>query len=514
MPRGSDTAPGEMQFILRHSGSKLVFVETDQLARDLLAHRGSLPDLEQVCTLRDETEVDGVLTIPQLLERGRQWNKKNPGALAARTERVRPDDLLTIVYTSGTTAEPKGVMLTHKNVLSNVRTANMVFDFYAEDRFLSTLPSWHMYERIMDYIALAFGAEIVYTDRRNLKKDLIEMQPTLFAAVPRIWEAIFDGFVSHCKKLPPRKRKLMEVTLRICQRIAGGRAGLRDKLAHRVLRATVLKKFAKITGGRMRVAVSGGGALPTHVDEALLGLGLPLCNGYGLTETSPVVSARPPNDNRSGTIGPALPETEVEILDDAGATLPTGEIGLIWIKGPGVMQGYYKNPQGTARVLRDGWFNSGDLGCVDRDGVIRITGRAKDTIVLASGENAEPEPLETAIKMSSLIDQAVVVGQDQKGLGALLVVAAECLEHEVPREEWKIDGPLVTSKRVHDLLRAELDTHIARDAGFRPTDHIARFRVLHEPLTPDNGLMTQTLKVKRHVIQEKFGEVIAAMFTR
>lgn len=514
VPRGVDTAPAEMEFILAHSESRLAFVENDQLARELLARRDAVPALQQVCSLAEVTAIEGVLTLPQLIARGEAWQRRNPGAIEARADRVRPDDLLTIVYTSGTTAEPKGVMLTHQNVLSNVRTANHVFDFGPQDRFLSALPPWHMYERMMDYTAFAFGAEIVYTDRRRLKDDLRDMHPTLFAAVPRIWESIHDGIVGHCQKLPARQRALMQHVLGICRRVGAGKPRLLDRLLYPCLRATLLRRFQRIAGGRLRVAVSGGGSLPAHVDETLLGIGLPLVNGYGLTETSPVVSVRAPHANRCGTIGQPLPETEVQIRDEDGNVLPAERIGLIWIRGPGVMQGYYKNPTRTATVLVGGWFNSGDLGCIDRHGHVRITGRAKDTIVLASGENVEPEPVETAIKTSSYVEQAVVLGQDQKGVGALLVVATDCLEQAIPRERWGIEGPLLKGPEVHALLRRELDHSVSRANGFRPADRVTAFRALHEPMTPDNGLLTQTLKVRRHVVVERFGELIREMFAR
>ena len=273
----------------------------------------------------------------------------------------------------------------------------------------------------------------------------------------------------------------------------------------------MLKRFQQLTGGRLRVAVSGGGALPDHVDQTLVGLGFPLLNGYGLTEASPVVSVRLPEENRCGTIGPPLPETEVEIRDEDGNRLPAGESGVIWVRGPGIMKGYYRNPERTNAVLSDRWFNSGDLGRIDERGNICITGRAKDTIVLASGENVEPEHVEAAIKVSPFIDQAVVVGQDRKNLGALLVLA-DSLENEIPREKWGIDGAFVTSDEVRKLIRKELDALLSRAQGFRPSERVATFRLMHEPMSTDNGCMTATLKVKRHVVQGRYTDAIDEMF--
>ena len=510
VPRGADTAPGEMQFILGHSGCRIAFVENDRLALELSDRQSELPELEFICSMQATTEISGIATLPELLAEGDAWLEKN--SLDPLTSRVNANDLLTIVYTSGTTADPKGVMLTHHNVLSNVRTANMVLDFSSDDCVLSALPPWHMYERMIDYVALTYGAPMVYTDRRQLKDDLANESPTVFAAVPRIWETIHDGIVNQCRKLSPRRAAMMKFVLTTCRRVGGETATTRDRLVHRALKITVLKRFQRLTGGRLRVAVSGGGALPSHVDETLLGLGFPLINGYGLTETSPVVSVRRPEENRCGTIGPPLPETAVEIRDDDGQKIMNGETGVIWIRGPGVMQGYYKNAERTRSVLADGWFNSGDLGKIDARGEIRITGRAKDTIVLASGENVEPEHIEAAIKVSPYIEQAVVVGQDRKGLGALLVVDADTLANEIPKSEWDVDGAFVRSKAVRKLIRKELDLLLTRQRGFRPSEHIATFTLMHEPMTTDNGCMTATLKVKRHIVTDRHGDTIDAMF--
>lgn len=514
VPRGSDTSPAEMLFILQHSGCRLAFVEDEATARTLLAHRRELPELEHVVVMADTTAVDGARALGELLRLGERWLGGDRARLAAATAAVRSDDLLTIVYTSGTTAEPKGVMLTHGNVLANVRDTCAVLHITGSDSFLSVLPAWHMYERIMDYLALAAGGQLIYTDRRHFKDDLQQVAPTVFAAVPRIWEAIHDGIAGHAHKLAGMQGRLLRRTLQLARLVGGRRAGAWARLQHWLLGQLVLPKLRAFTGGRLRLAVSGGGSLPRHVDETLLGLGLPLLNGYGLTETSPVASVRLPERNGPGTIGPPLPNTSIEARDAEGRRLPPGQTGVLWIKGPQVMRGYYRNPQRTEAVLDgDGWFHTGDLGHVDGDGQVWITGRAKDTIVLASGENVEPEPIEAAIKTSPLIEQAIVVGQDQKHLGALLVPARDCLAHAVPMAEWDVADGRLRCKAVHELYRRELDQLVCRATGFRSIDHIATFCVLHEPLTPENGLLTHTLKVKRHVVQERFAAQIAGLFS-
>lgn len=509
VPRGADTSPRELQHILAHSGCKMAFAEGDGVAREILAIRDQLPELQDICVLSDETEIEGVLTFADLRREGAGSENELDAALA----QVEPEDVLTIVYTSGTTAGPKGVVLTHKNVVSNVYAVNQVLGAGQDDVFLSVLPAWHVYERLLDYLSLSCGAELVYTTRRKIKEDLRAVQPTVFAAVPRIWESIHDGIIGHCNKLTGFKKRLMHSVLESSRAMARRDAGLLTRLKHKLYSKTLLPKILQATGGRMRFAVSGGGALPGHVDELLLGIGLPILNGYGLTETSPVVCIRPPNDRRVNSIGPVIPDTQVEIRDFDGKVLPDDEIGLLWIKGPQVMRGYYKNPEATAKVLTsDGWFNSGDLARRDADGHHYITGRAKDTIVLAGGENVEPEPVETGIKASTLVDQAVVLGQDEKTLGAILIPIPESLEQEVPREEWGEQDGELTGEKVITLMRKELDRTLTRQAGFRPCELVARFKVRLEPMTIENGLLTPTMKVKRHQVQEQMADLIENLF--
>ena len=513
VPRGSDTAPRELQFILQHSGCSLAFAEDDKIARELLAMRAALPQLRSVVVMQDSTAVAGARSLGELLAAGTAESAARAAALAHARAAVTTDDLLTIVYTSGTTAEPKGVMLTHQNVLSNVRVVAEVLSIDARDCFLSVLPAWHMYERIMDYLALATGASLVYTDRRRIKEDLANVKPTVFAAVPRIWEMLHDGLVNHAQKLAGTKGRMLRYGLHLARLVGSGRAHLGHRVLHAVWERLVLHKVRQTLGGRLRLCVSGGGALAKHVDETLLGLGVPIKNGYGLTETSPVASVRLPHQQEPGHIGPPLPQTAIEARRADGAKCAVGETGVLWIRGPQVMRGYYENPTRTAEVLtNDGWFNSGDLGHVDARGNVWITGRAKDTIVLAGGENVEPEPVEAVIKTSPLIEQAVVVGQDQKNLGALLVPLAEALERQVPRDAWDVRDGQLHGKAVHALLRRELDRLLVRENGLRPCDRVAAFRVLAEPMTPENGLLTQTMKVRRHVVAQRFAALLAAMF--
>lgn len=514
VPRGTDTAIGELLFILGHAGCRFAFVETPAVADAIAARRDELPELEGIAVMTGsaaDTKAEGVLDLDSIRARGDAWLVEHGPQLDADMAAVGPDDLLTIIYTSGTTANPKGVALTHGNVLANLAMVGRVLAFDENDVALSILPAWHAYERIMDYVLLEAGGQLVYSDRRRIKDDLQAVRPTIFVAVPRIWEMLHDGIVAQCRKQEGFKRKLLAHVLDTCRRVGGGRASLVDRLAHGIYRRRILPRFLDALGGNLRLAVSGGGALPPHVDECLIGMGVPLLNGYGLTETSPVVSVRTPAENRVGTIGCPLPGTTCEIRDENGRPVPQGEIGLIWIRGPQIMQGYYRNEEETRRILVDGWFNSGDLGRFGDDGQLRITGRAKDTIVLAGGENVEPERVETALKTSPLIEQAVVVGQDKKHLGALLVVHQEMLEAELPRDRWEESEGVLRGADVQRVLRGELDRLLSKSEGFRPVERVATFRVLVEPLSAENGLLTQTMKIKRHAVQQRYGALLAEL---
>jgi len=514
VPRGTDTAITELLFILGHAECRFAFVETPAVADALAAHRAELPKLEGIAVMTGsaaDTEADGTLDLESIRTRGDAWLAEHGDQLDADMAAVSPDDLLTIIYTSGTTANPKGVALTHGNVLANLAMVGGVLAFDEDDVALSILPAWHAYERIMDYVLLEAGGQLVYSDRRRIKEDLQAVRPTIFVAVPRIWEMLHDGIVAQCRKQEGFKRRLLAHVLETCRRIGGGRASPIDRLAHRLYQRRILPRFLDALGGNLRLAVSGGGALPPHVDECLMGMGVPLLNGYGLTETSPVVSVRTPAENCVGTIGCPLPGTTCEIRDENGRPVPKGEIGLIWIRGPQIMRGYYRNEEETNRILVDGWFNSGDLGRFGDDGQLRITGRAKDTIVLAGGENVEPERVETALKTSPLIEQAVVVGQDKKHLGALLIVHQEMLEAELPRDRWEQTDGVLRGAEVQRVLRGELDRLLSKSEGFRPVERVATFRVLAEPLSAENGLLTQTMKIKRHAVQQRYGALLAEL---
>ncbi|MEE8106737.1 MAG: long-chain fatty acid--CoA ligase [Planctomycetota bacterium] len=466
VPRGEDTARSDLEYILEHSEVKLVFAGTKNAA-------AALPDHYDVTCL-DSDKFPGPVEVDEETVRG----------YAAA---VKEKDIAVILYTSGTTGKPKGVVLEHRNLGHQLRVLPPLVHIEAGDVWVSILPPWHTFEQTVELAAFHSGSVTVYSDKRRIRDDLREHQPHFFASVPRIWESVKAGALSAIEKKSPLIAKLFAFSY------AGSRAMRRGNpfgiFGHMLGKTLFYKKVAAATGGRLKCAISGGGYLPGHVDEFFDIVGVKLIIGYGLTETAPVIAIRLPEDNVLGTIGRAVPETEFRIAPE----------GTVQVRGPQIMRGYYKDDELTKSVLDDdGWFDTGDLVRISDKGDLTFVGRAKETIVLSGGENVEPEPIENRIKESALIDQVMLVGQDQKNLGALVVVAAE----DAPT------GDELTAA-VRDILRA--GTGAA--AGLRPIEAVNRFHIVAEPFSTENGLMTQTLKLKRNVIADQYAAEIAALYT-
>ena len=452
---------------------------------------------------------------------------------------VAADALASIVYTSGTTGSPKGVMLTHGNFASQAECIHIGERLLPGEVLLSILPTWHAYERAVEYYALLAGVTISYTDKRHLRADLEQVRPHLFPCVPRIWETVYDGIMEKVAKMPAGRQRTFHFFLKAGERflkarrtVMGGdarrrRAGAVERLSA-AIRAVALwpvhwvgytfvfaKPRAAMTGGRIRAAVSGGGSLAPYLDDFLDVIGVPILNGYGLTETSPVLSIRRLDHRVAGTVGPPLARTVIEIRNEAGVALPQGETGLVFAKGPQVMRGYYENPEATAKVLSaDGWFNTGDLGYLTPDGDLAITGRAKDTIVLASGENVEPEPIENVARRSPLVSQVVVVGQDQNTLAALVVPNGAALSAALALAAEASLADAVAAPGAAKAVQRSIADAMKADGGFKASEAVAKVHLLAEPFSEANGLLTQTMKVKRNAVAGRHAEAIKALFAQ
>ncbi|MDJ0522632.1 MAG: AMP-binding protein [Planctomycetota bacterium] len=530
VPRGTDTPPDELAGIFRHAEVGLVFAHSGRHAKQLETIRAEVPSMGEIISI-DSNDAPG-RTLDDLLEAGAE--QPDFATLATESD---PDDLATIIYTSGTTGRPKGVMLNQSNLGHQAACCPAAFRIEPGQSFLSVLPPWHSFERSVEYIALCSGAALVYTDRRRFKEDLARYEPTFVPSVPRIWETVYDGVQKALEKGSPIKRAVFKsayavasVRTRMWDRARGWhfrihkprglaaaaepvvRGGalllaaltwLPDRLGHKI----VFSKMRKLVGSRLRGAISGGGLMPGYIDRFFRTIELPLLVGYGLTETSPVVSVRRMWCNVLGTIGRPVDEVEVQVRDpETGAVLPAGETGLFFSRGPHIMQGYYKDEELTRTVLdEDGWLDTGDLGMMTEYGDLCFRGRLKETIVLKGGENIEPTAIEEALLGSPLIEQAVVVGQDRKVLAALLVPNAGEVADALGIEGKPTPADLATRDDVRELLRREART---RTSSLRSYELIARIALLPETLESSNGLLTQTLKLRRHVIVDRFAEQI------
>ncbi|MDX2240234.1 MAG: long-chain fatty acid--CoA ligase [Leptolyngbyaceae cyanobacterium bins.302] len=557
--RSSQADKDELHFLLVDSGSIALFVE-DLVTFHKLQHSYPQLPLKFIVLLSDETPPTEssikVLNFPQLMELGASHGFQP----VSRTR----EDLATLIYTSGTTGKPKGAMLSHGNLMHQIHTLGAVVQPIPGDRILSILPTWHAYERSAEYFLLAQGCAQIYTSLRTVKKDLAEYKPQYMVSVPRIWESVYEGVQKQFREQPEKKQKLINFFLKVSDRYIHARRiwnnlellHLDPSLPERLLAGVQMIVLAPLhalgekivynkvrqaaTGGEFRQAISGGGALARHIDDFFEIMGIEVLVGYGLTETSPVTNARRPWRNLRGSSGQPIPGTEIKIVDqETRKPLPVGGRGLVLIRGPQIMQGYYNNPQATQKAIDpEGWFDSGDLGWVTPENDLVLTGRAKDTIVLSNGENIEPQPIEDACLRSPYVDQIMLVGQDQKSLGALIVPNLDALDKWAIAQGYTLDLPQppnpspvrlsahveaqsptpnlqplpLDSKPIQDLIRKELNREVQNRPGYRADDRIGPFRLLLEPFAIENGLLTQTLKIRRNVVMDRYQGMINEMF--
>ncbi|KAM3318323.1 hypothetical protein ACQJBY_035828 [Aegilops geniculata] len=462
-------------------------------------------------------------------------------------EAIGPEDVATLIYTSGTGGTPKGVMLTHRNLLHQINNLWDIVPAVPGDRFLSMLPPWHAYERSTEYFIFTHGIQQIYTTVKHLKADLQHHQPHYIISVPLVYETLYSSIQRQISASSPARKTVALALIKIsllfmeAKKIYEGTVlsnspvkpsfisymfnYLRARIVaallwplHNLAKMLVYKKIHSSIG-ISKAGISGGGSLPMHVDKFFEAIGIKVQNGYGLTETSPVVAARRPFCNVLGTVGHPIKHTEIKIVDiETGEVLPDGSKGIVKIKGLPVMKGYYKNPSATNKALDlEGWFNTGDIGWIAPHhatgpsrkcgGMLVLEGRAKDTIVLTTGENVEPAELEEAASRSSLIDQIMVIGQDRRRLGAIIVPNNDEVVAAAKRKS-SLDGNNGLAKdTVMSLLYAELKTWMV-GCSFQ----IGPILVVDKPFTIDNGLMTPTMKIRRDKVAAKYKSEIEALY--
>ncbi|MEG4577135.1 long-chain fatty acid--CoA ligase [Microcoleus sp. N3A4] len=530
--RGATADPEELLYIIQDSGSTALVVENRALLKKL-QHR--LPDLPvQLVVLLSDEEPEASPTLntvkfSQVMTTGANRPLK--------PSNHKPQTLATLLYTSGTTGKPKGVMLTHGNLLHQITTFGTILQPEVGESALSILPSWHAYERTVEYFLLSQGCTQIYTSIRYFKQDLKTCKPQYMVSVPRIWESIYEAVQKQFREQPPNKQKLVNFLLSASQKYIEARrivegltlnlqpASVAEKFIARIktillspvyalAEKLVYQKVREATGGRFKWAISGGGSLAAHLDNFFEIANIGLLVGYGLTETSPVLTVRRPWHNLKGSAGQPIPGTEIKIVDsETRQQLLPGQRGLVLAKGPQIMAGYYLNPQATSKATDSmGWFDTGDLGWLTPGNDLILTGRAKDTIVLSNGENIEPQPIEDACVRSPYIDQIMLVGQDQRSVGALIVPNPEAVQKWAETQNPPLHEIDWNSKTIQDLFRKELNREVQNRPGYRADDRIGPFRLIQEPFSMENGMLTQTLKIKRPVVTQHYRDMIDGMF--
>ena len=509
VPLYPNLPPEQIAYMLRDSGSTAICVSNAEQAAKIQRVRGECPTLRHVIGFGATRDPGVDLTLAELEAKGA--GAESAEALAAYrqvADSVRPDDLATIIYTSGTTGEPKGVMLTHDNIYSNVMASAAEIPFAGADVCLSFLPLSHIFERMAGhYLMLHTGTSIAYAESIDtVPINMQEIRPTLVLSVPRLYEKMYARVLENALAGGAVKKQIFFWARRVAdrwadQKLAGREPGGLLGVQYRIGQRLVFSKLKARTGGRLRYFVSGGAPLAPEINKFFYAAGLVILEGYGLTETSPVISVNTPNAFRIGTVGKPIPGVEVLIASD----------GEICTRGPHVMKGYYNKPQATAEVI-DGerWFHTGDIGTLE-DGFIRITDRKKDIIVTAGGKNIAPQPIENKVKTNKYVSQAVMIG-DKRRFPVLLVVP-----NWEQLEKWARQRNIIWTDRAQLLqmptIKAKIDKEVAEElAGLARFEIPKRIALLEHDFSVERGELTPTLKVKRRVIDKTYKAVIDSLY--
>lgn len=500
--------PDTIEYILKDAEPAAIFVSTEEQARKIHSLRAGLPFLREVISF-ESTALPDMLTFAKLLQVGRNLLDQNPPATADECEHLDKDSPCSIIYTSGTTGNPKGVVLSHWNFVSNVLAIRSIIEFLPDDRCLSFLPLSHVLERMAGfYSTLSAGVGIAYAERMDtVPVDILDVKPSILISVPRLYEKIYAKAIATAMAAGFPKKNIFFWARRLgiaaAEAKAAGRSlGGWEAFQYKLADGLVFKKLRAKLGGRVRFMVSGGAPLNDRINKFFNGAGLTILEGYGLTETSPVLTCNNFGAQRFGSVGKAIPDTEIRIAED----------GEILARGPQVMLGYYKNEAATREVLAsDGWFATGDIGHLDGDGYLFITDRKKDLIVTAGGKNIAPQPIENAFVSDRYVSQVVIIGDRRQFLSALIVPDFVTLrDHTSSRGiDLSGDADLIRHPEVIRLFEDVVRQQNQKLPGF---SQIKKFSLLDREFTLEGGELTPTLKVKRFAIGKKYAKVIDAMY--
>lgn len=547
VPRGTDSTVGDLEYILSLAGCKIVIAETENALKKILEAKAKCPLLEKIIIvnqLNSLPDTNGLefLYYDALIELGKKDFEKN--APEEELSKGNEEDLSTIIFTSGTTGLPKGVMLTQRNFVVQFPELKKIILLKPGMTAISALPVWHSFEREVEFFVLSNAGSLCYSSpiASVLMPDIQKVNPYLFPSVPRVWEAVYDAIFKMMKKEGGIKYKIFQFAVAVGTfwkeqelKLKGQWFKLkkRERITQPILAflptvflfplytladLLVFKKIRSKLGTNFKYGggVSGGAALPRNIDMFFAAAKILLVEGYGLTETAPIIACRDMNKPIFGTVGKPLGCLKAKIADEDGNELPAGEEGEIWIKGKTVMAGYYKNEQLTkSAITEDGWFKTGDLGLMTIDGDLVLRGRVKDTIVLRGGENIEPVPIELRLQESMFISTAVVVGQDERSLGALLVV------DEVSLTQWLKENKISYTNleealllpEVQNLYATEIRSLVSVKTGFKIFETIAQFKLLHKKFEVGKELSIK-MEVRRNKISQLYEKEIKELFGR
>ena len=499
-----------IEFILANSDSKGVIVSNKFQLNKILKIRDNLKGLQYTIVMNESDmpdDVPALYTFGNVQEMGEIFKTNHPNYLTESRKNIREDDLCTIIYTSGTTGEPKGVMLTHKNILSNVRAALNSFPIDDKDIFLSFLPLCHIFERMAGYYTcFTAGSTLCFAESiETVSQNLLEVEPTLMMSVPRLFERIHSKIIKNVSSQSSLKQKIFYWAVETGKKYAtskkNGKLSPVLSAQYKLADALVFKKIKEKTGSRLRFFISGGAALFQELGEFFEAIGIPVLEGYGLTESSPVIAVNRVDDYKFGTVGKPLPGVEVKIASD----------GEILARGDSIMQGYYKNKKETDAVIKDNWLHTGDIGEFDTDGFLKITDRKKHLFKTTAGKYIAPTPIENLFSASKYVDQFVVIGDKRMFLTALIVPDYEAVQeyadsHKIPYDKLE---DLVKKKEIYNLFESELTKFQKKLANY---EKVRKFALLEKPFTLETGEITPSLKVKRKTVEEKYAQVIEEMY--
>lgn len=509
VPIYTTLGPDQVRYILEDSGSRALFVQNEASFSRIRDAVGTCKGLERVIFFNEGGGGEKFLAFDELQEIGRERRSSDPQAAQVLENSSSADDLATLIYTSGTTGEPKGVMLTHANLLSNVRDASERFAFTGRDTSLSVLPLSHVFERTGMYVYLRYGMRVFYAESiERVPDDLKEVRPTIFIGVPRIFEKVFERARLTALQGGRVRAGIFDWATDVAREharytCAGEAVPVSLAAKHAFADKLVYSKFREFFGGRLRHCITGGAPLPDEIFLIFTGAGVSIMQGYGLTETSPVISSNHPGATKVGTVGKPISNLKVRIASD----------GEIEVQGPGVMKGYYKRDQATRDAFTDdGWFRTGDIGHLDDDGYLVITDRKKELFKTSGGKYIAPAHIEQMLRASRFISQAVLIGNGRKFPSALIVPNFDMLDSYAKLKELDCvtAAEMCRHEKILDLFARQIEETTRSLAQF---EKVKRFALLEHDLTIEGGELTPTLKIKRRVIDERYRDVIEQLYS-